>query len=71
VNAPESVEGAAVLDAASAAIVGGEMVQPHVDLAAALAMAAAMGCPAEVAAPLLAACSEGVAMGLAERRATA
>jgi hypothetical protein len=68
VNAPESVEGAAVLSAVDAAIVGGDMVQPHVDAAGALAMAAAMGVPAEVAAPLIAACGQGIARGLAERR---
>lgn len=60
-----------MLAAAEASIVGGEMVQPHVDMSGALAMAAAMGCPAEIAAPLLAACAEGIAMGLAERRSGA
>jgi len=59
-----------VLSAAQAAIVGGEMVSPHVDLAAALAMAAAYGVPADVAATLVAAAARGVADGVAERRAT-
>lgn len=47
------------------------MDQPRIDMAGALALAAAMGCPAEIAAPLLAACGEGIAMGLAKRRAGA
>lgn len=47
------------------------MEQPRVDIAGALAMAAGLGVSPEVAAPLIAACAEGIAMGLAERSARA
>lgn len=41
---------------------------PHVDLASALALAQAMGAPAEVAGPLLVACVDGITAAFAERR---
>ena len=64
---PETVEAWACWQAAETCLRGGGMTAPHVDMAAALAMTAAAGVPASVAAVLLAAVQDGMAVGMARR----
>lgn len=58
----------ACLAAAQAALAGGGMDLPRVDMSGALALTAAYGVEPEVAAELLRYAAEGIAIGLAERR---
>ena len=61
-----TVEGWACWRAAEACMRAG-MVQPHVDLAAALQMTSAAGVAPSVAAELLAAVQDGMGLGLSKR----
>lgn len=64
---PETVEAWACWQAAQTCLRGGGMAAPHVDIAGALAVAAAAGVPGEVAAVLVAAVQDGMAAGVARR----
>jgi hypothetical protein len=64
---PSTVEGWACWSAAEAALRGGEMLVPHVDAAAALALAQAAGVPPVPAAELVMAVQSGMGAGLAKR----
>lgn len=58
------------MHAASACVRGGGMEPASVDMAGALAMASALGCEAEIAAELLAACAAGMHEGQRKRKET-
>ena len=51
-----------------ASLRGGGMESQTIDMGGALAMAAPLGCEAEIAAELLAACAAGMREGQAKRR---
>jgi hypothetical protein len=63
---PATVEGWACWSACEASLRGG-MVQPHVDIGAALTVTAAMGVAPFVAADLLMAAQHGLAAGLGKK----
>lgn len=65
---PHTPEGAACLQAATAALRMGDMGGVSVDVGGALAMAQAGGVSGLVAGPLIAACAEGLLIGLGDRR---
>jgi hypothetical protein len=68
VNLPASEDGAACLAAVEASMVGGGMAGVWVDTGSALALAAANGVPAELAAALVPAAALGVRLGMNDRR---
>lgn len=65
-RAPATVDGWACWHAAEASLRGG-MVNPHVDMASALALAEASGVPRAAAAELIVAVQAGMAAGRAKR----
>jgi hypothetical protein len=68
VNLPATDDGAACMAAVEASVVGGGMAGLWVDTGSALALAAAHGVPALVAAELIPAASLGITLGMSDRR---
>jgi hypothetical protein len=68
VNLPVTDDGVACLAAVEAAVGGGGMAGISVDIGGALALAAAHGVPAAVAAELVPAAALGVTLGISDRR---
>jgi hypothetical protein len=68
---PATPEGWACWQAADASLRGGAFSAPHLDLAAAMALAEAAGVPRAAAADLLRATQAGLMAGLAKREGKA
>lgn len=66
-NLPRSEDGAACLAAVEASMAGGGMAGVWVDTGSALALAAAHGVPADIAAVLVPAAALGVRLGMNDR----